>query len=543
MKRMVPFILLAITLVAFYPANAAFISPNWGYGGELGGSRGDNAGGNEQWRPRMRGYIQTKLFSVVTTQLGAGYTELQGKNTYNTKTLEANFRFLLSPLKLNLMFPYFYAGFGVTKDIQHNNTSYLPAVPWGIGLQSFVGEQLMLTVNAGYNIVLSDKLDGRTRPDGITNFITNGKHDSYYDFAVGLVYTGAPKSLDPDKDGLKNDQEKEHGTNPNKADTDGDGLNDGDEVDRYRTNPVKADSDDDGLNDGEEINRANTQPLKADSDNDGLKDGDEVNTYRSDPNRADSDLDALADGAEVNQYKTDPMKADTDGDDLKDGDEVNKYRSDPLKADSDSDGLKDGDEANYHSDPLKKDTDGDALSDGDEVNKFKTDPAKDDSDGDGLSDSAEMNKYHTDPLMVDTDDGGMIDGAEIKATKDPLDPKDDLFELVKGKKVVLRGINFDTNKSSVLPESEWILEKGRASMVAYPDVTVVISGHTDNVGSDEANRTLSQKRAQSVKDWLVSKGIPSGRIKVVGKGETEPMATNDTEEGRAQNRRMEFYVE
>ena len=137
----------------------------------------------------------------------------------------------------------------------------------------------------------------------------------------------------------------------------------------------------------------------------------------------------------------------------------------------------------------------------------------------------------------------MVDGAEIKAGKNPLDPKDDLFDLSKGKKIVLRGINFETNKFKVLPESEWILEKARASMKATPDATIVISGHTDSVGSDDANRTLSQKRAQAVKDWLVAKGINTGRMKVVGKGEMEPMATNETEDGRAQNRRIEFLVE
>jgi len=214
-----------------------------------------------------------------------------------------------------------------------------------------------------------------------------------------------------------------------------------------------------------------------------------------------------------------------------------------LKTDSDGDGLKDGEEANYHADPLKVDTDGDGLKDGEEVNKYSTDPSKDDSDGDGLRDSDELNKHRTDPLMVDSDGGGMIDGAEIKADKNPLDPKDDFFVFEKGKKVVLRGINFDTNKSQVLPESEWILAKALGSLKAAPDVTVVISGHTDNVGSDEDNRTLSQKRAQAVKDWLVAKGISSGRMKVIGKGETEPMATNETENGRAQNRRIEFYVE
>ena len=137
----------------------------------------------------------------------------------------------------------------------------------------------------------------------------------------------------------------------------------------------------------------------------------------------------------------------------------------------------------------------------------------------------------------------MVDGAEIKAGKNPLDPADDLFDLSRGKKIVLRGINFETNRFNILPESVRILEKARASMVANPDATIVISGHTDSVGSDDANRTLSQKRAQAVKDWLVAKGINANRMKVIGKGEAEPMATNETEAGRAENRRIEFLVE
>jgi outer membrane protein OmpA-like peptidoglycan-associated protein len=80
-------------------------------------------------------------------------------------------------------------------------------------------------------------------------------------------------------------------------------------------------------------------------------------------------------------------------------------------------------------------------------------------------------------------------------------------------------------------------------MVANPEVSVVITGHTDNVGSQKYNQALSLKRAQSVKNWLVEKGIASKRMRTVGRGMNEPIASNDTEEGRLQNRRMEFYVE
>jgi outer membrane protein OmpA-like peptidoglycan-associated protein len=80
-------------------------------------------------------------------------------------------------------------------------------------------------------------------------------------------------------------------------------------------------------------------------------------------------------------------------------------------------------------------------------------------------------------------------------------------------------------------------------MVANPTVRVVITGHTDNVGSQKFNQDLSLKRAQAVKNWLVKKGIKSNRMRTVGRGLNEPVASNETEEGRAENRRMEFYVQ
>ena len=109
----------------------------------------------------------------------------------------------------------------------------------------------------------------------------------------------------------------------------------------YGTNPLVADTDGDGLTDGEEINIYNTDPLDSDSDDDGLTDGEEVNTYHTDPNDTDSDDDELTDEEEVNTYHTNPNNPDTDDDELTDEEELNSYNTNPLVSDTDDDGLSD----------------------------------------------------------------------------------------------------------------------------------------------------------------------------------------------------------
>ena len=105
---------------------------------------------------------------------------------------------------------------------------------------------------------------------------------------------------DAEPDGLTNSQEFNLGTDPNLADSDGDGLDDSAEFNQFGTNPILADSDDDGLNDGQEVNGdPATNPLLADSDGDVLEDGDEVLTHGTDPTNADSDGDGYKDGIEV----------------------------------------------------------------------------------------------------------------------------------------------------------------------------------------------------------------------------------------------------
>ena len=226
---------------------------------------------------------------------------------------------------------------------------------------------------------------------------------------------------DPDGDGLDNCEESAQGTDPMKADTDGDGLRDGAEVfGSHNTDPTNPDTDGDGLDDGKEVNGTKTDPTKKDTDGDGLSDAAEVNTHNTDPNKADSDGDGLSDGAEVTMHNSDPNKADTDGDGLNDGDEVNQHGSDPTKKDTDGDGLSDDAEINNHNtDPTKKDTDGDGLSDDAEVNNHGTDPTKSDTDGDGLSDDAEIQTHMTAATKKDSDMDGLDDGAEVMFGSDP----------------------------------------------------------------------------------------------------------------------------
>jgi OOP family OmpA-OmpF porin len=110
------------------------------------------------------------------------------------------------------------------------------------------------------------------------------------------------------------------------------------------------------------------------------------------------------------------------------------------------------------------------------------------------------------------------------------------------KKIVLRGINFDFDKSNIKPEFTPVLDEGVDILKSNPDVKIVIGGHTDSIGTPEYNQKLSERRAQSVLDYFVKKGIDKNRMNAVGYGETKPIADNKTKDGRALNRRVELQV-
>jgi outer membrane protein OmpA-like peptidoglycan-associated protein len=107
---------------------------------------------------------------------------------------------------------------------------------------------------------------------------------------------------------------------------------------------------------------------------------------------------------------------------------------------------------------------------------------------------------------------------------------------------VLNNVFFDTDRSTLKKESEVELEKLCELMKSNPKIRVEIAGHTDNQGSKEHNLTLSRNRAKAVYDYLVAHGIKADRMRYKGYGFDQPVASNDTPEGRALNRRTEFKI-
>jgi OmpA-OmpF porin, OOP family len=101
-------------------------------------------------------------------------------------------------------------------------------------------------------------------------------------------------------------------------------------------------------------------------------------------------------------------------------------------------------------------------------------------------------------------------------------------------------INFDTGKSTIKPDSQPIIKQIASLMKGHADLKLSIEGHTDNVGTPAANKTLSQQRAKAVLDAVVKQGVAASRMTAVGWGQEKPIADNRSEDGRAKNRRVEI---
>ena len=153
--------------------------------------------------------------------------------------------------------------------------------------------------------------------------------------------------------------------------------------------------------------------------------------------------------------------------------------------------------------------------------------------GNNYSINAKLAGYYAENLNLDLSQVG-----EFEIIK-----RDILLKPIKAEAVIrLNNIFFETAKSVLLPTSESELDGLIAILNENSGMKIEIRGHTDNVGSDALNQTLSENRAKSVVDYLVSKGIASSRLVFKGFGESSPEVTNDTEEGRALNRRVEFRI-
>jgi outer membrane protein OmpA-like peptidoglycan-associated protein len=113
-------------------------------------------------------------------------------------------------------------------------------------------------------------------------------------------------------------------------------------------------------------------------------------------------------------------------------------------------------------------------------------------------------------------------------------------DLKKSCHVALYGVVFEFNKSTLQPASDPVLQKVADLLAKDSTLKLEVQGHTDNVGSDAYNQTLSEARARSVADWLTKHGAATARLSAKGYGKTMPVADNNTDEGRAKNRRVEI---
>jgi outer membrane protein OmpA-like peptidoglycan-associated protein len=380
MKRFIVLTMLVVACGVFSHVQAQFKSSEFAWGISLGGAQGNNDGG-DRWVMQYRGFLQHDVVpSWLIGQVGLGFAELAAPGKYSAATGMVDARLLFTPFSLPNVNPYLYAGLGFSKNLDKSGTDYLAMIPIGLGMQTSLSSGIILSINGGYNLSLSDQMDGRVRSNTDLNPLTNGKQDGFYGFSAGLAFTiGSSYNASRDK----------------------------------------------------EFSDAEAQRVKLQAD------------------------------AEAERVK--------------------------LQADAEARRVK-------------------QLAD---------------AEAQRIKDLAEMEARRL---------------AEDKG-------RDTVFVFVKGTTIVLRGVNFEFDKATLTKDSEIILWRAYNAMVANGAVDVVITGHTDNIGTQQYNQTLSLERAQTVRNWLVAKGIVSTRMRTVGRGQNETVASNETDEGRAQNRRIEFFVE
>lgn len=241
--------------------------------------------------------------------------------------------------------------------------------------------------------------------------------------------------------------------------------------------------------------------------------------------QVDTDRDGLPDVRET-ELGTDAGIDDTDRDGILDGVEV-RTRTNPLSRDSDSDGLEDGTE----------DVDRDGI-----VDAAETDPRRGDTDRDGVPDADERYDARMNPRGLNRDRDG--DGVDDEDDACPGSPRG--AEVGQNGCAILaatfemRGIEFRPGSARIAPESEPVLQRLLEILDDNPTVRIEITGHTDNQGNRRRNIRLSEQRADAVRRWLVRAGVRRNRIETAGRGPDNPVADNDTEEGRARNRRIEI---
>ncbi|MBZ0169582.1 MAG: OmpA family protein, partial [Kofleriaceae bacterium] len=169
-----------------------------------------------------------------------------------------------------------------------------------------------------------------------------------------------------------------------------------------------------------------------------------------------------------------------------------------------------------------------------------------DSDGDGVADYKDQCpntpagvKVDATGCPLDSDGDGVADYKD-QCPGTPAGVKVNQLGCPKREPIVLKGVNFAFNSAELTPPSLTILDGVAEILTKHPDVKVIIAGHTDSIGTAQYNKKLSQRRTESVRNYLISRGVNAANLTAVGFGEEKPIASNDTDEGRANNRRVEL---
>ncbi len=233
--------------------------------------------------------------------------------------------------------------------------------------------------------------------------------------------------------------------------------------------------------------------------------------------------------------------------------------------DSDGDGIEDSKDKCPNakgSDMFKgcPDTDGDGVEDaldkcpGSEKGiKVDVTGCTYDSDRDGVTDAEDKCpdtekgiKVDVKGCPADTDGDGIIDSKDkcpnTRAEGSPNGCPEVKVVVIKRLQTIAQAINFETGKATLKVTSYPKLDELAGIIKEYSDYTLQMGGHTDNVGDDNANFSLSQARMDAVKSYLATKGVLESRIEATGYGETKPIASNNTAEGKMQNRRVELQM-
>ncbi len=142
--------------------------------------------------------------------------------------------------------------------------------------------------------------------------------------------------------------------------------------------------------------------------------------------------------------------------------------------------------------------------------------------------------------------GGAIIGRQMdKQAEEIAKEMGDVDVIREGEAIVIKfkeKVLFGYDRSDLNADAKTSLDKLRATLLKYPETNITVIGHTDSKGTTKYNQTLSESRASSVANYTSQNGIDNNRLTVIGKGETDPIATNNTDEGSASNRRVEFVI-